>query len=172
MPAKDNAKYTVGFGKPPRRTRFKKGRSGNPKGRPRGSRTSLTLLQQALSELVVVTENGQRKQITKGEAMLKQLANKAASGDPRAMQMLLGEIRSLEDHLESSRADLESAPGESGIVQEQAGEEEDLDRLTDAELKQLEYLLEKARGIENVAAAIEATVEPTDAFEAQEDDDV
>ena len=171
MPAKDNAKYVVGFGKPPRRTRFKKGRSGNPKGRPRGSRTSLTFLEQALSELVVVTENGQRKQITKGEAMLKQLVNKATSGAPRAMRMLLGEIRSLEDHLESSRADLESAPGESGI-QEQAGEEEDLNRLTDAELKQLEYLLEKARGIENVAAAIEAKVETTDAFEAQEDDDV
>ena len=172
MQAKDNAKYTVGFGKPPRRTRFKKGRSGNPKGRPRGSRTSLTLLEQALSEQVVVTENGQRKQITKGEAMLKQLVNKAASGDPRAMQMLLGEIRSLEDHLESSGGDLESASGEFGIVQEQAAEEEDLDRLTDAELKQLEYLLEKARGIENVAAANEATIETTDAFEAQEDDDV
>jgi Family of unknown function (DUF5681) len=80
MPARDKPKYAVGFGKPPRRTRFKKG-SGNPNGRPRGSRTSSTLLEQALSELVVVTENGQRKKITKGEAMLKQLVNKAASGD-------------------------------------------------------------------------------------------
>ena len=64
---------------------------------------------------------------------------------------------------------LQASPGSS---KEQAGEEEDLNRLTDAELKQLEYLLEKARGIENVAAAIEAKVETTDAFEAQEDDDV
>jgi hypothetical protein len=86
MPAKDRTKYPVGFGKPPRTTRFKKGRSGNPKGRPRGSRTSLTLLEQALSEPVVVTENGQRKKITKGEALMKQVVNKAASGDARAIQ--------------------------------------------------------------------------------------
>ena len=138
MPAKDNAKYTVGFGKPPRRTRFKKGRSGNPKGRPRGSRTSLTLLQQALSELVVVTENGQRKQITKGEAMLKQLVNKAASGDPRAMQMLLGEIRSLEDHLESSGTEV--LPGEAKTQMLM------LERLTIPERLELRRLVAKAQG--------------------------
>jgi uncharacterized protein DUF5681 len=153
MPAKGNAKYAVGFGKPPRRTRFKKGRSGNPKGRPRGSRTSLTLLEQALSELVVVTENGQRKQITKGEAMLKQLVNKAASGDPRAMQMLLGEIRSLEDHLES-RAEV--LPGETKAQMLL------LERLTVPERLELRRLIAKAQGdAEHPEADLDVDSSPT-----------
>jgi hypothetical protein len=81
--------YTVGKGKPPQHTRFQKGHSGNPKGHRKGSRNVATLLEQALNERVVVTENGKRKTITKLEAMLKQLANKAASGDHRAIKLLM-----------------------------------------------------------------------------------
>ena len=81
--------YAVGKGKPPEHTRFQKGQSGNPTGRRKGSKNVATLLKQALNERVVVTENGRRKRITKLEAMLKQLANKAASGDHRAIKMLM-----------------------------------------------------------------------------------
>jgi hypothetical protein len=52
-----------------------------------------TLLDGALNERVIVSENGKRKRITKREAILKQLVNKAASGDPKSIQMLLTEIR-------------------------------------------------------------------------------
>jgi hypothetical protein len=51
------------------------------------------LLEEALNEAVVVNENGRRKRISKREAVLKQLVNRAASGDPRAIQLLLGEMR-------------------------------------------------------------------------------
>jgi hypothetical protein len=81
--------YRVGKGKPPRHTRFQKGQSGNPTGRPKGSKNVATLLEQVLNERVVVTENGKRKTITKQEAMFKQLANKAASGDHRAIKLLI-----------------------------------------------------------------------------------
>src|SRR3984893_3415517 len=81
--------YRVGKGKPPRHTRFQKGQSGNPTGRPKGSKNVATLLEQVLNERVVVTENGKRKRITKLQAMLKQLANKAASGDHRDIKMLM-----------------------------------------------------------------------------------
>ena len=81
--------YTVGKGRPPQHTRFQRGQSGNPKGRRKGSRNVATLLEQALNERVVVTENGKRKTITKLEAMFKQLANKAASGDHRAIKLLM-----------------------------------------------------------------------------------
>ncbi|MFZ1119861.1 MAG: DUF5681 domain-containing protein [Candidatus Binataceae bacterium] len=81
--------YTVGKGKPPEHTRFQKGQSGNPAGRRRGSKNVATLLEQVLNERVVVTETGKRKRITKLEAMIKQLANKAASGDHRAIKMLM-----------------------------------------------------------------------------------
>jgi Family of unknown function (DUF5681) len=88
--------YPVGYGKPPQHTRFHQGQSGNPRGRPKGSRNLSTLMAKALNEPVVISENGKRKRITKREAVLKQLVNKAASGDAKAIQLLLGEIRQLE----------------------------------------------------------------------------
>jgi Family of unknown function (DUF5681) len=81
--------YSVGKGKPPLHTRFQKGRSGNPRGRCKGSKNVATLLAQVLNERVTVTENGKRRTITKREAILKQLANKAASGDYRAMKLVI-----------------------------------------------------------------------------------
>ena len=79
----------VGYGRPPKTTRFKKGVSGNPKGRPKGSLNIATLFTKALREKVVINEHGQRKTVTKLEAALKQLVNKAASGDLRALAQLV-----------------------------------------------------------------------------------
>lgn len=80
--------YPVGYRKPPMHTRFKKGESGNPKGRPKGSLNLATVLVRTLREQVVINEGGQRKTITKLEAAVKQLANKAASGDLGALRQL------------------------------------------------------------------------------------
>ena len=88
--------YAIGYRRPPERARFKKGKSGNPKGRPPGAKALSTVLAKALNEAVDVTENGRRKRISKMQAMTKQLVNKAASGDPRATQMLIGTIRTNE----------------------------------------------------------------------------
>jgi hypothetical protein len=86
----------VGYRNPPEATRFKKGQSGNPNGRRKGSLNLATVLAQTLREKVVVNENGQRKTITKREAAFKQLANKAASGDLRALQLLVNLSREAE----------------------------------------------------------------------------
>jgi ribosomal protein S20 len=85
-----------GYGKPPEATRFKKGSSGNPRGRPKGSLNVATMLLKTLREKVVINEHGQRKTITKLEAALKQLTNKAASGDIRALRQLLESARDAE----------------------------------------------------------------------------
>jgi hypothetical protein len=81
--------YEVGYGKPPQRSRFPKGQSGNPKGRPRGSRSSATLLKEILSERVEVRENGRIRTVTKKELILRYAVNKAATGDSRARDFLL-----------------------------------------------------------------------------------
>jgi hypothetical protein len=65
---------------------FKKGQSGNPCGRPPGSKNLTTLLNDALNESVAITENGRRRKITKREAVIKQLVNKSASADPRSLK--------------------------------------------------------------------------------------
>lgn len=94
MAKSDKAKlsnaYAVGYGKPPVHSRFQRGKSGNPNGRPKGTLNVATTLFRALREIVVINENGRRKQITKLEAALKQLVNKAASGDLRALTQLIG----------------------------------------------------------------------------------
>ena len=88
--------YSVGYGRPPRETRFHPGVSGNPRGRPKGAKSLATVLEKTLSERIIVTENGKRKQITKLEAAVKQLTNRAAAGDARSQQLLLGLIQALE----------------------------------------------------------------------------
>ena len=87
---------TVGYGQPPKQTRFQKGRSGNPRGRPKGALNMATVLTRTLQEPVVITEHGQRKTITKFEATVKQLVNKSASGEARAMAQLFAVVQVVE----------------------------------------------------------------------------
>ena len=81
--------YTVGYGKPPRATRFQKGRSGNPAGRPAGRQNLATLIEREASAPVVVTENGRRHTRTKMEVAIAQMMNKSAGGDLKATDMIL-----------------------------------------------------------------------------------
>ena len=85
--------YPVGYGKPPRTTQFVKGRSGNPRGRPKGTKNFATVIQQELRARVEISENGKRRTISKREAIAKQIVNKAASGDPKAIPLLFNETR-------------------------------------------------------------------------------
>ena len=90
---RNRSDYEVGFGRPPKATQFKKGTSGNKKGRPKGTKNIATLFHEAMHQRVVISENGQRRTITKIEAALTQLANKAATGDPKAIQAIINIAR-------------------------------------------------------------------------------
>ncbi len=81
--------YEVGYGRPPKATQFQKGASGNPHGRPPGRRNLATDLTLALEEQVKVVENGKHRQITKREAICRQLANRSAAGDLAAMRLVI-----------------------------------------------------------------------------------
>ncbi len=80
--------YTIGRARPPSHTRFEKGVSGNPKGRPRGSRNHRNVLKKELEAKVTVTENGKRYKVTKLEMMVKQQSVKALKGDLKALEWL------------------------------------------------------------------------------------
>jgi hypothetical protein len=86
------------YRKPPEHTRFKKGQSGNPRGRP--AKNLPALLAAALNEKVTVTENGKRRQVTKREAVITQLVNKSASAELRATKMLIDMLRDIERRAE------------------------------------------------------------------------
>lgn len=81
--------YGVGYRRPPKATRFQKGRSGNPKGRPKKTKSFMSLLAEALDERVWINEGGRRKSISKRQALAKQFANKGAGGDIKAVKMLI-----------------------------------------------------------------------------------
>ena len=105
MPHDDEGDHQVGYGKPPHHTRFVKGQSGNPRGRPPSAKNMKTLLNKALNERVVVTENGGRRKISKREAIVTQLVNGSAKGDLKAIQILLAMLRDIEGHAEAGSAD-------------------------------------------------------------------
>jgi hypothetical protein len=88
MPSDERHDYEVGYGKPPCQTRFRKGQSGNPKGRTAGDKNLSTLLSEALNEHVIITENGGRRKISKRQAIVKQIVNQAAKGDWRVAKLL------------------------------------------------------------------------------------
>jgi hypothetical protein len=88
---------TTGYCNPPEHTRFKKGQSGNPHGRPKGTLNMATVLERTLREKVVINEGGRRKTVTKLEAAVKQLTNKAANGELKALQLLAALVRSAEE---------------------------------------------------------------------------
>ena len=100
MPPDSEGDYEVGYGKPPRHTRFTKGQSGNPRGRPPGAKNLRTLLSEALNETVIVTENGGRRKVTKRQAIITQLVNRSATADFRAIKILLDIVRDIERQTE------------------------------------------------------------------------
>jgi hypothetical protein len=89
-PPDDNCK--VGYGCPPRHMRFKPGRSGNPRGRPRKSKELNKLIQSELDKTIAVKEDGREKRITKREAIVTQLVNRAIKGDTKASQFVLAHL--------------------------------------------------------------------------------
>ena len=96
-----NKSHAVGYAKPPRHTRFKKGQSGNPNGRPQGSPNLATAIERVLLEQVVVNEDGEPKIVNKLEAMVKQMVNNAVSGDARARQQVMGVLHVMEGGAEA-----------------------------------------------------------------------
>jgi hypothetical protein len=79
----------VGYGRPPQATRFAPGKSGNPRGRPRGSRSVGSILKGVMSQKVSVSEGGRTRRVSRLEVMLLRLANDAARGDARVTKLLL-----------------------------------------------------------------------------------
>ena len=74
---------SVGYGKPPDQTKFKKGQSGNPAGRPKGSRNLKSLINRELNTTITIEQAGKKRKIRRKEALIKSLVNDAIKGRDR-----------------------------------------------------------------------------------------
>jgi hypothetical protein len=96
--ASTSANYSVGYCRPPVGRPFRPGHSGNPRGRPKGGRNLTSVIGAAVGKIIAVKASGRRRRrrITKLEAAVEQLANRAAKGEARATQLLLALVQTHE----------------------------------------------------------------------------
>ena len=85
--------YEIGYRRPPASGQFKKGQSGNKKGRPKCSKNFLTLLDHELGQTITVNENGKKKVITRMQAMVKRMVADALQGNLKSLMALLEILR-------------------------------------------------------------------------------
>jgi uncharacterized protein DUF5681 len=83
------SEYKIGYAKPPKSGQFKRGKSGNPKGRAKGSLKLATDLAAELNEQITVREDGRARRVSKQRALIKSLMAKALQGDIRANATIL-----------------------------------------------------------------------------------
>ena len=107
-----NQSHQVGYGKPPRDSRFKAGQSGNPKGRKKGAKTIRGVMKAAINEKISVSIGGKTKRMTKLEAIVQKTIASSLSGDAAStrlfFQMLLitGLQHEVEDALSADHMDV------------------------------------------------------------------
>jgi Family of unknown function (DUF5681) len=87
--------YEVGYKKPPKATQFANGQSGNPGGRPPRAKNTAELFNKVFDEKISINENGRPRALTKREIAFKQLANRAAKGDYKAIETMLKRFSAL-----------------------------------------------------------------------------
>lgn len=86
MPSKES--YEVGYGRPPKSFQFKKGASGNPRGRAKRSTDLLSVLLRILRETITIEEGRTKRKVSKLQAIVIRLVNRAAGGDLSAIKVL------------------------------------------------------------------------------------
>jgi hypothetical protein len=95
-PSQPNGGHSaVGYCKPPVHTRFKKGQSGNPKGRRKGQRNVHTVVDEALSQRITIREGNRTRSVTKLDAVILTMVTAALKGDTKAQAQLITLLRSL-----------------------------------------------------------------------------
>jgi hypothetical protein len=87
--SKQSGTYDVGYKKPPRATQFKRGQSGNPKGRPKGSKNFGSHVASTFARKISVHERGKERRISMAEAILLKLTAKAIAGDMTATRLAI-----------------------------------------------------------------------------------
>lgn len=89
-----------GYKRPPKYGQFRKGKSGNPRGRPKRKKFSSEkeLLREILREPMPIRENGISRTVPKSEAMIRMLVHKGGMGDFQSFQTIRNWLSALPEH--------------------------------------------------------------------------
>jgi hypothetical protein len=85
----ENHSDSVGYKQPPKGHQFRPGQTGNPNGRPKGTRNFKSDLREELSETISFREGNREVSISKQRALIKRLVASAIDGDPRSIATLM-----------------------------------------------------------------------------------
>lgn len=107
--------YEVGYGKPPKGSQFKPGKSGNPKGRPKAPPKVEELIAREAARLITITVEGQKKTLTQAEVVIKAMFQKAMKGDLSAAKMV---VFGLQNQPETPEAEAAISEHELRLLQE------------------------------------------------------
>lgn len=113
----------TGYKRPPTATRWKKGQSGNPTGKKKGTPNLKTDLMSELGEFIQITESGAPRRITKQRALLKSLAARGIQGDTKAANLVLNLMLRLLDPAPEAIADAPLAPADQALLDTYFAEE-------------------------------------------------
>jgi hypothetical protein len=102
-------KKPLGYKNAPEHAKFKKGQSGNPRGRPKGSKGIKTLLAKELKASITIQQDGKKKRIRRSEALVKGLVNDALHGRDRPREKVLQYADAIERDREQREAEELSA---------------------------------------------------------------
>jgi hypothetical protein len=90
-----STEYEIGYGRPPAYGRFKPGQSGNPKGTRKRRRNVRTVLEEALDQKIRIRERDRSRSVSKLDAIVLMVMNKALQGDAKALTNFIGLLRSV-----------------------------------------------------------------------------
>jgi hypothetical protein len=90
----------IGYKRPPKRTQFRPGQSGNPAGRRKNVRNFKSDLMEELREMIIIRENGRERKISKQRAFIKALVAAAIKSDVRAINAVVACTRNFDSGVE------------------------------------------------------------------------
>ncbi len=113
----DNNNENIGYGNPPKATRFAKGQSGNPRGRPKGSKNMLKLVAEILEQKISIIQDGKPFKISKRTAMFLQLINSAVKGNLKAISSVIAFIEKIDAQDEQAIKDNALSINDEAFIQ-------------------------------------------------------